>query len=479
MNYSIDRFLVKAIAIFLISGCTMLTTEFVYAQSSVGIPAFPTAEGFGRFAKGGRGGSVIHVTNLNDSGAGSLRACVTTSGPRTCVFDVGGTIALTSQLKVYNPYLTIAGQTAPGDGILVKGATIIIKTNDVIMRHLRLRAGAGVVDPTSSSSLSVVGNEARNIIADHISASWHPDESAEIWGSIQNVTYQWNIISEGLNCTGASPTEPCHGKGLLTGGGNTRYSIVKCLLAHNNDRNGLIKDGDVEFINNVIYNYRGDATVFVPERLKMRIDVVGNYYKPGPSSGTTLPPVRPPVGFQFSNTSYIYVKGNLHPVHRPNDDMSETAIFKKDAGGTLVTTRHPFPGVANETSAAQASIDVLAGAGATVPKRDSVDLRIVSDVQNGTGSIIDFESEVGGFPDMANASRPSGFDSDNDGMPNAWEVAHRLDANDSSDGNQIHANGYTNVENYLNELAGDPIPGFSEEIPAQPMSPTNLTVTQN
>ena len=225
--------------------------------------AFPEAEGFGRFAQGGRGGQVIEVTNLNDSGTGSLRAAVEASGARTVIFRVGGTIEITSdnnRLRVMNPYLTIAGQTAPGDGILIRGGMLDVQTHDVIVRHLRIRPGP--VAAIDAAQVFAVQGEIHDVIFDHVSMSWSTDEAFSVFSSladVHNVTLQWSILSESLDCS--THPEGCHSKGLLVGASNlSEVSIHHNLLSHHQDRNPLLSSGNVDFVNIIIYNWGFDAS---------------------------------------------------------------------------------------------------------------------------------------------------------------------------------------------------------------------------
>ena len=235
-----------------------------------GLPAFPGAEGEGAGSIGGRGGTVIEITNLNDSGSGSFRACVTASGPRTCVFRTGGTIALASDVHITNPYLTIAGQTAPGGGITIKGPVmermIFVQTHDVIIRYVRLRPGP-TASPSCCGGAIEASNGSSNVIIDHVSMSWAVDQNANVWYDSTNVTYQWDIISEPLNCSNHSGTgKQCHaynmilGDGWLDDSGNcmpggctfNRVSVHHNLFSEVTERNPRIETGPINVVNNVI-----------------------------------------------------------------------------------------------------------------------------------------------------------------------------------------------------------------------------------
>lgn len=282
------------------------------AQSS--IPAFPGAEGFGAQSIGGRGGKVFEVTNLNNSGSGSLRACVEASGPRTCVFRTGGTIELSSKLIINNPYITIAGQTAPGGGIALKrsagtsGAFFNVGrgAHDVVIRYIRIRPGTFGGQP---DGIGIYGN---NVIVDHSSVSWAVDENMSTWYNAQNITIQWSIISEGLYCS----THPkgCHSMGLLLGAsGSGNISVHHNLFAHNDERNPRIKtSGTVDVVNNIIYN-PGISGSWGPSHIsgdysQTPINYVANFYKTGPDSDQ--PNYYISAG---SGPVKIYVKGKYHP----------------------------------------------------------------------------------------------------------------------------------------------------------------------
>jgi len=440
-----------------------------YAQAQT--LAFPGAEGFGRFAKGGRGGTVFEVTNLNDAGAGSLRACLEASGPRTCIFRVGGTIILNSPISVLNPFLTIAGHTAPGDGIQIRGEGIGLFTNDVIIRYLRVRPGNGSINPGNNDGIELVGSS--NVIVDHSSVSWGTDENTSIWADSTNITFQWNIISEALEC--ADHPECPHSKGMLTGAtGTTNVTIHHNLFAHNSNRNPLVERGNFDVVNNVLYNMKFNGIMVTPVATTL-INVVGNRYIDGPNSNSNG--IRADGRLGGASTSIMYLgelneSGNIVPNPRATDDLplvnAVEVVWWTQNGGSYSSTRFDYPQVTT-TNAFQATTDVLAGAGATIPVRDPVDTRVVNDVTAGTGSIIDFPSQVGGWPNLVNGTPAA--DTDHDGMPDAWETSHGLDSNDPRDGPLFASNGYTNLENYLNELARDPIPGGTA-----PSSPTNLRV---
>lgn len=411
-------------------------------------PAFPTAEGFGAFSKGGRRGQVIEVTNLNNDGPGSLRAAIDTKGPRTIVFRIGGTIELTERLRIKEPFLTIAGQSAPGGGITLKSKgvdrdLVKISTHNVILRYLRVRPGPG----GDSGGITIDGGETRDVILDHMSISWSVDENLTTWYDNSNITIQWSIIAEGLN--NSTHSEGPHSKGLMLGAdGSKNLSVHHNLLAHNVERNPRIKtSGLVDFTNNVIYNYQVSAGWVTNEYGDVEVNYVGNFIKPGPSSD----PKRYALEIDSvdeANQISVFVEGNLSH-HRTNDTFAQRNVIKEDGYEFLTPVRHPAP-IVTTTTADVAYGQVLQQAGVTKPQRDSVDARIVQDVLNGTGQIIDDPSQVGGWPQLA-AGTPI-EDRDHDGMADFWEEANGLDA-DTYEDNYADADndGYTNLEEYLNE----------------------------
>ncbi|MDH4070117.1 MAG: hypothetical protein OEV30_06805, partial [Ignavibacteria bacterium] len=282
------------------SGRTLFLLLFFafFAQvSTADIPCFPGAEGHGTTTKGGRGGDVLFVTNTNASGAGSLRAAVEAEGPRIVIFNVGGTIELNGTLMIRNPYITIAGQTAPGDGICIRNGMIAIKTHDVVIRGLRIRQSddRSGTRPDIRDAIEIWGRRSSpgsvyNVVVDHNSLSWGVDVNLDIGGTAHDVTVSWNIISEGLN--NSIHPKGNHSKALAfhkTAG--TNLTAHHNLLAHNDQRNPrIVSPGRSEFVNNVVYNF-GKVGSDVGGNLQTVI--VGNYYKSGPSTGKPRGPITP------------------------------------------------------------------------------------------------------------------------------------------------------------------------------------------
>jgi pectate lyase len=394
--------------------------------------AFPTAEGFGAYSRGGRGGKVLFVTNLNDAGPGSFREACMTQGPRTVLFRVSGRIDLKSRLVIREPFLTIAGQSAPGEGICLSGMDFIVSTNNVIIRYLRSRPGDKM--PGERDAFSLTGVD--NVIVDHCSASWGIDEQLSTWRS-KTVTVQWCLITEALHNSHHSKGN--HGFGSLIQCEGATYHHN--LYAHNRSRNPRPGSGTVDFRNNVIYDWNGMAGY--AEDNKHRVNYVGNYLKPGPSTVDSRN-----IGFHTGmKDTYYFVQGNVFEglvAEGEEDDR----IFRVRNGGNLVDQPVEAPAVRTDTATA-AFERVLADAGATLPKRDSVDARIVEQVRSGGGRLIDSQDQVGGWPELR--SEPAAADADNDGMPDAWEAPRGLNPSDPADTNADgDGDGYTNLEEFLN-----------------------------
>jgi hypothetical protein len=426
---------------------------------AVCVPAFPGAEGFGARSIGGRGGKVLFVTNLNDSGEGSLRRAVEADGPRTVIFRVSGTISLKSKLVVRKPFITIAGQTAPGDGICLKNHALAIAADHVIVRYIRCRPG----DNAKAESDSISISSGRDIIVDHCSASWSVDEtlSASSRGQLGNVTVQWCIISESLN--DSIHHKGPHGYGsLIRGSFGNGYTYHHNLYAHHRARlprpgNYIDRTKDPEgfvldFRNNVIYNWASRAAGYNADGSNgtnsiTKMNFVGNYYKAGVNSKGDL-------AFSESTTSArAWFSGNCMNGSYPDDPWSLVTFSKFSADDMEAYKQSgPIPVPAVKTDdAITAYRRVLAEAGAVLPKRDDVDIRIVDDVKNGTGKIIDDEQQVGGWPELKSTEPPD--DCDKDGIPDAWEKQHDLDPDDPADGKaDTNADGYTNLEEYLNSI---------------------------
>ncbi|TXG84759.1 MAG: hypothetical protein E6R14_04930 [Thermomicrobiales bacterium] len=364
--------------------------------------AFGGAEGFGRCAQGGRGGRTIDVTNLNNNGPGSLRQCAEVeTGPRTCVLRMAGTISLgTYDITVKNDYLTIDGSAAP---VTLKDGGLDVRASHTIIRHLRIRPGAkswiergmnanGITYRSTGS-----GGATHDHICDHCSVSWGTDDLIAVINGTYNVTIQDSILSEGL--TNGPTCKNCGSRGLLVGTGNKEtLSVIRTLNAHNFIRFPNATGGQIDFVNNVDYNGNGSSAQIAPYYGPVRINMVGNYWKDGPSGipfNLTYNVIRTIGGMAYSPQSGIYVLDNVGR-SRQTGTAPETAIIWGDNGGIPVqSVRYPYPQVTTMT-ALQAYEQVLNGSGAQ--PRDSVDARVVTDVRNGTGMIISDPAQVGGWP---------------------------------------------------------------------------------
>ena len=520
------------------------------------LPAFPGAEGFGRYTTGGRGGAVYHVTKLDDDGSeGSFRWACNKSGVRTIVFDVSGTIYLKSALQLKKGNVTIAGQTAPGDGICIADYPFTIDSDNVIIRFMRFRLGNRHVDKHEGDGLG--GMDRKNIIVDHCSISWSIDECLSVYGS-KNITLQWNIVSQSLKKSGHSKGN--HGYGGNWGGSGATYHHN--LLAHHDSRvprlgprPGTQKDERMDMRNNVMYNWGGNGC-YGGEG--MTVNIAYNYYKPGPTTlkrtkamqyRLAAPGIRT-VDYclnkaaiaayyktatgtavtkndvsgssdgtnnyvEISGTKYkidmttnkidvggkqvtvswndwkpmlhvwgkFYAEGNYNPksadMNKDNfkygianqiDKSGNDKTYPGDAAVKLTVPMY-FEGVTTHT-AQDAYEKVLAYAGASL-HRDWVDEQMVNDTRKGiatstgsgnTGGIINSQNDnkpAGAaadwspWPDLVTDTSISVADTDGDGIPDYWEDANGLDKNNAADGNLTDAEGYTNLERYMNSLVAD------------------------
>lgn len=536
------------------------------AQETADLPSFPGAEGFGAITTGGRGGDVYHVTNLDDSGEGSFRWACGKSGARTIVFDVSGTIHLKSELKLRNGNVTIAGQTAPGDGICIADYPFVISAPNVIIRFMRFRLGNEALKTNNKAHEGdgLGGMDGQRVMIDHCSVSWSIDECLSVYGS-KNITVQWCMVTQSLVNSGHS--KGAHGYGGNWGGAGA--SFHHNLLAHHGSRTPRLGprpstqlDERLDLRNNVMYNYAGEGC-YGGEA--MTVNIVNNYYKPGPATaslnagkqkrmakpgirtfdycikaenlkttaknynkvmGTSLttctltvdPSDKGYLTFEGDENQYeidieklcIYVNGQevkvstndwgkcLHKwgsyyiegnVNTKYDDVSADnwtiGLFNQIDTGKKVDYHNateedlhayvPMEFAAVTThSADMAYVRVLDFAGASL-HRDAYDEMMVSDTRNGEAScivngigkgFINSQDEVvyadgtTGFPALNSLEAP--VDTDGDGMPDEWEIANGLDRNDPADGKAIAANGYTNLECYLNSLVAHIVEGGNE-----------------
>ncbi len=450
----------------------LLIVSAGFAQNE-GLPAFPGAEGSGKYTTGGRGGKVIYVTNLSDdNSAGSLRYAINQSGPRIIMFRISGTIRLLSKLNISKPDVTIAGQTAPGEGITLRDYPVVVNTNNVIIRFMRFRMG----DVTAQQDDALGGRRFKNIMIDHCSMSWSTDECASFYDN-ELFTLQWSILSESLR--NSVHEKGKHGYGGIWGGKGVSYHHN--LLADHDSRNPRFcgsrysnKPADelVDFRNNVIFNW-GANSAYGGEGGSY--NMVNNYYKAGPATGKVSRIVEPyaddGANSQPAGTyGKFYITGNY---------MTKSAAVNNDnwLGVDLNSTFSTYaPGVTknnlkSETeftfapitmhTAEKAYEKILDYVGASL-KRDSVDLRIIHDVTTGTvtyndggngskNGLIDTQSAVGGWPVLQSTDAPA--DTDGDGMPDEWEKANNLNPENSGDAQLKSVDGvYPNIEVYLNSL---------------------------
>ncbi|MCB9754235.1 MAG: pectate lyase [Myxococcales bacterium] len=426
-----------------------------------GLPVFPGAEGFGSTTPAGRGGQVLEVTTLADAGPGSLRAALEAEGPRTIVFRLGGAIELASHLELRAPFVTIAGQTAPAPGITLTGAGVVVFTHDVLIQHLRVRPGRGPVKPEHNDAIALLGEHddsgpgAFNVVLDHVSTSWGEDETVSAYYGAHDVTISWSIISEALD--ESRHPKGTHSAGLLLGDRSNCVSVHHNLLAHNDFRNPLVAGGGThDVVANLVYNWGALAAEVVQDGVPTRVNFVGNIFKPGPDSTTTLHEI-----LYSGDAPQLFVEDNLGPTRPdPEDDDWASVGFEWDLepapAEARAATRFAAPAVSHDPRVTESV--VLAGAGATRPRRDAVDARVAMEVTSGGGRIIDAPGDVGGLPQSSRL--PGGGappDRDHDGMPDAWEQARGLDPDDPTDSAEIIAegsadDGYSNLERYLHSL---------------------------
>ncbi|WP_257668600.1 polysaccharide lyase [Parapedobacter tibetensis] len=456
------------------------------------ILAFPGAEGGGAYTPGGRGGKVLVVTSLEDSGPGTLRWACEEGGARTIVFNVAGIIRLKSPLIIRAPYITIAGQSAPGDGVCIAGETVWIDTHDVVIRYMRFRRGETWVGRRDDA---IGGNPIGNIMIDHVSASWGLDENMSMYrhmyddgtgsapkkfGTV-NITIQNSVFSEALDTWN-------HSFGSTLGGENC--SFIRNLWANNAGRNPSVGwNGVFNFANNVLFNWvhrNVDGGDYMA-----KFNIINNYYKPGPAtpmdSRLAFRILKPESGrSKLDEKTYgrAYVDGNIvegnERVTKNNWDGGVQVESLSDAAEytDYIRSEKPFAMPVFTIIPAQAAYEyVLNNAGATLPHRDAVDERVIRTVRSGQAEypenvqlpenefehrrlpadsykigIITDISQVGGYPGYTGVPYK---DTDSDGIPNDWEVKNGLDPNDPSDASQYTANGYTHIENYLNSLVDE------------------------
>jgi hypothetical protein len=428
------------------------------AASAQAIPVIPGAAGYGIETTAGRGGTVYRVTNLNASGAGSLKACIDGTTARVCVFEVSGTIRITSDLIVRNGHLTIAGQTAPSPGITLRGASLRIKGSDVLVQHIRVRAGddPNGPDPDNRDALKVEGETnapVKNVVIDHCTFSWAIDETASVWGPHDNITFLNNIFAEPLNESlhtndDGSGAPVAHGFGVLLGtsASGGRVTMVGNLMAHQVERNPLARSRELVFVNNLVYNrahmdFNGQSM----EERTTRSSVVGNVFLRGPDFERDVKPIllNTTGTYRLSSSSRVYVADNLAPESGTSVTQIVGYIGGNTISGLLNTSAAPVwnTGLTARDTANNAVYNrVLTYAGARPKDRDSVDKRIVSQVKNRTGQIINCVSANG----TSRCNRNAG------GWPVLAQNTRRLTL--PANPNSVASNGYTNLENWLHSM---------------------------
>jgi len=451
--------------LFISAALIAASTAFARADD---LAAFPGAEGYGRFSKGGRGGDVYHVTTLADSGKGSLREGVKTmSGPRTIVFDVSGTIELQQELRIENKSgLTIAGQTAPGDGIALKNQPLkFFGVTDLVVRFIRVRLGDERKGSADCIDLGETQKPVKRAILDHVTATWGVDGTMDVYYA-EDLTIQWCLLGEALH-------DSIHEKGphaMLMSIRKTQgnVSLHHNLLFSSRDRHPTLGGGPepfnpraiFDFRNNVIYNWNGPCNLGHGQ-----FNLVNNFWRPGPNTDPKTLPVAPKS--EKADCTVGFLSGNVFDGNDAWTRDNYSAIQWGVRGGKysadvprekFVQQEQPVdaPDRARTESAPACYDSVLARAGAS-RTRDAADARVVQGIRDRTHRRIDSQKEVGGWPVLK--SLPAVKDADGDGMPDMWEQRHHLDPDNAEDrnGTSLSAEGYTNLEMYLAEMAADPL----------------------
>lgn len=460
----------KTLAQLLTAGILYSVSNVVAAQQ---VPGFPGAEGFGKYTSGGRGGKVYTVSKLSDDGSeGTLRHALDQKGPRYIIFSTGGTIYLESPLKIKEGNVTIAGQTAPGDGITIANYETFVAADNVIIRYLRFRMG----DLKKSEGDALGARFIRNLMVDHCSMSWSTDETVSIYAN-ENTTLQWCIISESLR--NSVHQKGSHGYGGIAGGKNA--SFHHNLYAHHDSRNPRLGEyaGSrfaltdlTDFRNNVIYNW-GHNSLYGGEG--MNVNIVANYYKPGPATKTkqriiAIDKNKNPEAEVYNQWGKYYISGNkVEGNPQVTEDNWTQGVFaqmkpsynltKADKNSIRMSRPHDIVNNINTDAPEQAYQKILQIGGASLV-RDAVDVQVLKEVKNGnytnkgsngsTNGIIDSQQDAGGFPELR-PGKPLP-DSDNDGMPDEWEIKNRLDPGKAdANGHDLDRN-YENIEVYFNGL---------------------------
>ena len=414
-------------------------------SSQAGLPPEPTSDlavipgavGFGMNTPAGRGGKIYKVINLKPSGFGSLEACIDRTGPRVCVFEVSGTIRLSENLSVSNPFITIAGQTAPSPGITLRGAALEIETSDVLVQHLRIRVGdaASGPNPDNRDGLQIENDETglTRVVVDHCSISWAVDENVALWSGWDNVTLRNNIISEGLD--DSIHPKGNHSMGVITGPVDGHLSMIGNLLAHHGDRHPLSNAGKLVYVNNIVYNAAEGLKLQNQGGFATMNSLVGNVFIRGNSYSHNNDIYLYGGSVGLDRGTQIYVHDNIGSElgSDPWDLVQNESALSRES---LQASSPPVWPAGLSARPASATVDwVLTNAGARPADRDLVDQRIVDDVRNGAGVIIDSPADVGGWQELEQNTR-----------------ALTLPANPNADDD---GDGYTNLEEWLHAFAAE------------------------
>ncbi len=457
-------------------------------ERAIALPVFPTAEGFGTTTIAGRGGAICKVINLNDSGPGSFRGCVEQAGPRIVIFKTGGTIMLQSTISILNPFISIFGQTAPGDGIMITvvpdviSAPVIVSTHDVLIQHLRFRPGTGTFPTCCRDGLSIHNSNSGNVynvVIDHNSISWGTDGILDVWYDTNNITLSNNIIGQSM-FNDSNDSGPA-GRGLLFGSvGAHSISMHHNYVVHSYQRNpnvsvqGTTETMPVDIVNNIIYNWALASTEIQPRNAQdQHVNIVNNLYKMGLESSN----FRVEIFVGDTDHAHLYIDGN-EALRNPSKPV---ALTQADLVGSLwdSTGQHPF-GDESDPIYQQITVDALFSApaittsaantlpgtllpriGANLPLRDDIDTQLVQDFYDGTGKMLRCvtANDPGIDPLVCAVSNNGGWpiydsgtpfqDTDGDGMSDAWEISRGLNTSIDDSALDIDGDGYSNIEGYV------------------------------